>query len=103
MPKAVFDLVLSGILPGTVLDWWWERAGQLSGKGVAVLTARPPPTPTCRTLGRGGAASAGRGGAGRHPPTLLPSYPRGLQPGTSLRSGSLGKAAVPCWEWEPGL
>lgn len=36
----------------------------------------------------------GRGGAG----ALISS---GLQPGTGLGSGSLGKAAAPCREWEP--
>lgn len=56
-----------------------------------MLTALP--TPTCRTLGRDG--PPWRGGAGP-----APSYPPtpGLQPGTGLGSGSLGKAAAPCQE-----
>lgn len=64
-----------------------------------MLTARPPHHHLPH-LGAGQGRLCGAG-QGRRRPTL-PSYP-GLQPGTSLCSGSLGKAAAPCQEWEPGL
>lgn len=85
MPKAFSDLVLSGPLPENLLDRKWDGWVTLLEREVWLFWQPALPAHTCRTLGRGGATSAGRGG--RLPPPHL------LQPGTSL--APLGKSATP--------
>lgn len=96
MPKALSDLVLSGPLSGTVLDWWWDWVGHLAGTGGVLAQAACPPRPNLPHLGVGRGRLLGAG-QGRSCPILLAP---GLQPGTSF--GSLGKAAAPGREWKPG-